>query len=261
MIPYMGHNNAIDRYFWRAAAFSLLLHLLLGVWFVKGITVIRQVDVPQVILVELRDLTPSPYLAKTQEVALRRPAVTTARYKIPATSPLPPQVPTVRRQVPSAVISEPARPVVTNPSVQAVVTVVRATESHRIPPSLPTMAAKPDVAVVRPVEQAVPIKDSGLEAAVASAYFAKIRSRLERNKEYPVLALRGRIEGIVTVRFIIRNDGTVASVWIAKSSGYNLLDQSAIRTVNVSAPFPYPPKTSGSGETSVSVPLIFKMDM
>lgn len=127
--------------------------------------------------------------------------------------------------------------------------------------SMPALTVKADAKVVRPVEQAVPAKDTGRAEAVAKAYFSRVRSHLERNKEYPALALRGRLEGTVTVRFTIRNDGSVGSAGIVKSSGYNLLDQSALRTVHISAPFPNPPETPGFRETSVSVPLVYKMDL
>jgi len=91
-------------------------------------------------------------------------------------------------------------------------------------------------------------------------YFSQIRARLEQNKEYPPLARRGRMEGAVTVRFSIMNDGTVGSAKVVKSSGFTLLDESALRTVHVSAPFPIPPESLNSRETTVSVPLVFKMD-
>ncbi|MFH1027944.1 MAG: hypothetical protein V1791_08075, partial [Pseudomonadota bacterium] len=83
MIPYMGHNNAIDRFFWRAVPLSLLLHLLLGVWFVRGIAVMRQVVAPQVISVELREVPrpQPPFVAKPKEPALHRPAVPVVRAK------------------------------------------------------------------------------------------------------------------------------------------------------------------------------------
>lgn len=223
----------------------------------------RQVAAPRVISVELREMPPlpPPSLAKPPEPALRSPAAPVARIKAPVTRPQPQQAPIVSRQAPPVATPEPAREVAPHPPVQAAVADVRPVELHRQATPMPAVAGKPEAAPVRPVEQAPPVKDSGRTAAAASAYFSQIRSHLERNKEYPALALRGRIEGTVTVRFTIRNDGTVALARIVTSSGYNLLDQSALRTVHISAPFPKPPEIAGSGGTSVSVPLVFKMDM
>ncbi|MDO9309824.1 MAG: energy transducer TonB [Deltaproteobacteria bacterium] len=263
MIPYMGHNNAIDRYFWRAVPLSLLLHLLLGVWFARGITVMRQVATPQVISVELREAPPSPRpppAARPREPALRPMAAPVVRAKAPVIRPPSPQLPNVSRQVPPAV-HVPEAPVEAPLHPLAQAAVVRPTDMHKMATSMPALTVKADAKVVRPVEQAVPAKDTGRAEAVAKAYFSRVRSHLERNKEYPALALRGRLEGTVTVRFTIRNDGSVGSAGIVKSSGYNLLDQSALRTVHISAPFPNPPETPGFRETSVSVPLVYKMDL
>ncbi len=264
MIPYMGHNNAIDRYFWRAVPFSLLLHLLLGVWFARGISVMQQVSTPKVISVELRESPPSPRsppVAGPREPAPRPVAAPVVRAKAPVIRPPSPQLSIVSRQVPPAVDVPEAAVEVPAQHPLAQTAVVRPADLHKMATSMPTMTGKAVANVVRPVEQVVPVKDPGRAEAVSKAYFSRVRSHLERNKEYPVLALRGRLEGTVTVRFTIRNDGSVGSAGIVKSSGYNLLDQSALRTVHVSAPFPNPPDTTGSRDTSVSVPLVYKMDL
>lgn len=265
MIPYMGHNNAIDRYIWRAVPFSLLLHLLLGVWFVKGLTVMRQVPAPLVISVELREAPPPPRSqpeAMSREPVFRRMAAPVIRVKAPVIRQPSPQLPIVSRQAPPAVdVPEAAVEAQPHPHPLAQAAVVRPADLPKRAASMPALSGKADAKVVRPVEQAAPVKDSGRAETVAKAYFSRVRSHLERNKEYPALALRGRIEGTVTVRFTIRNDGSVGSAGIVKSSGYNLLDQSALRTVHISAPFPNPPETPGSRETSVSVPLVYKMDL
>ncbi|MDU0460620.1 MAG: energy transducer TonB [Geobacteraceae bacterium] len=264
MIPYMSHNNAIERYFWRAVPFSLLLHLLLGVWFARGVAVMRRVDIPQVISVELREAPVPPRLppvARPREPGLRPVPARVVRAVAPVILPQSQQQPIVSRpappavDVPEAAAQTPAQ----RPLLQAAG--VRPADMPRLATSKPAMAVKSDAKVVRPVEQVIPAKDPGRAEAVYKAYFSRIRSHLERNKEYPALALRGRFEGTVTVRFTIRNDGSVGSAGIVKSSGYNLLDQSALRTVHISAPFPNPPETTGSGETSVSVPLVYKMDL
>lgn len=264
MIPYMSHNNAIDRCFWRTVPLSLLLHLLLGLWFARGIAVMRRVDIPQVISVELREAPPSPRLqpvTRAREPALRPVAAPVVRASAPAIRPPFPPLPNVSRLAPPAddVPIAAADTPVQHPQVQAAD--VRPADLPGTATSMPAMAVRSDAKVVRPLEQVIPAKDPGRAEAVYKAYFSRVRSHLERNKEYPALALRGRLEGTVTVRFTIRNDGSVGSAGIVKSSGYNLLDQSALRTVHISAPFPNPPETTGSGGTSVSVPLVYKMDL
>lgn len=259
----MGHNNAVDRCFWKAVALSLLLHLLLGGWFARGGAVMRQVATPQVISVELRESPPSPRLppvTKPREPVLRPMAAPVVRATVPVIRSLSPQLPIVSRQ-PLPVADFPAAAVEAPPRPLNQAAVARPTDLPKTAASMPEMAVKPDAKAVRPVEMALPVKEPGRSEVVSKAYFSKIRSHLERNKEYPALALRGRLEGTVIVRFTIRNDGSVGSAGIVKSSGSNLLDQSALRTVQISAPFPNPPEARDPHEISVSVPLVYKIDL
>jgi TonB family protein len=53
--------------------------------------------------------------------------------------------------------------------------------------------------------------------------------------EYPKEALRYELEGITTLRFRLAPDGHVADVQVAKSSGWKLLDDAAIRTIQACA--------------------------
>jgi len=66
-----------------------------------------------------------------------------------------------------------------------------------------------------------------------------IRSALERVHSYPRLAREHGIEGIVQIRFKILPSGGVERVELVKSSGYEILDSDAIRTVYKAGRLPY----------------------
>lgn len=79
-----------------------------------------------------------------------------------------------------------------------------------------------------------------------------IRNSIEKSKAYPPLARRRGIEGKVFLRFRIRPDGKVDEIRIIKSSGFDILDKTAIETIKRSAPLPY---VSGW----IELPLVFRL--
>ncbi len=89
-------------------------------------------------------------------------------------------------------------------------------------------------------------------------YLSKIRKILQENLEYPHFAKKAGIEGVATVHFCIKADGSLPghSLKIIKSSGSSALDKQAIETVQNSAPFTAPPK----GEIEVSIPVSFALN-
>lgn len=89
-------------------------------------------------------------------------------------------------------------------------------------------------------------------------YLSKVREKLQKNLEYPHFAKKAGIEGIATVHFCIKADGSLSihSLKIIKSSGSSVLDKQALQTVENSAPFTAPPK----GEIEVSLPVSFVLD-
>jgi len=73
-----------------------------------------------------------------------------------------------------------------------------------------------------------------------SDYLALVRSRIEREKQYPRAAQVKSIEGAVVVRFVITSNGTVRSAKVVKSSGSAILDQAGLRAIQQASPFPKP---------------------
>ena len=70
-------------------------------------------------------------------------------------------------------------------------------------------------------------------------YVEDWRSKIERvgNLNYPDDARRQRLYGTLQLTVSVRRDGTVVSIEINRSSGFKLLDQAAIRIVELAAPF------------------------
>jgi len=73
-----------------------------------------------------------------------------------------------------------------------------------------------------------------LQAAPAAAQTAPARKPCA-GPEYPLEARRYELEGITTLRYRLAPDGRVADVQVARSSGWKLLDDASIRTIQACA--------------------------
>jgi protein TonB len=75
-------------------------------------------------------------------------------------------------------------------------------------------------------------------------YVEDWRGKIERvgNLNYPDEARRQKLYGTLVLTVSVRRDGTVESIEVNRSSGFRLLDQAAIRIVELAAPFSkFPP--------------------
>lgn len=74
---------------------------------------------------------------------------------------------------------------------------------------------------------------------------------------YPLLARRMGAEGVVVLQVLVREDGSVGEARVRKSSGFELLDESALRTVRDKWRF-LPARRNGKPvESWVEVPIRF----
>ena len=91
-------------------------------------------------------------------------------------------------------------------------------------------------------------------------YQQALLAHLERYKKYPRSARRRAQEGTAYVRFRIDRQGNVLSSVLERSSGYTLLDEETLGTVERADPLPaMPPEISGA-TLEVMVPVRFFLD-
>jgi TonB family protein len=76
--------------------------------------------------------------------------------------------------------------------------------------------------------------------------------------QYPREAIRYELEGITTLRFKLAPGGGVSEVQVAKSSGWALLDDAAIRTLQACS-FP-PEQASGAKGAALPVQYVWSLD-
>ncbi|AEB08240.1 energy transducer TonB [Desulfobacca acetoxidans] len=88
-------------------------------------------------------------------------------------------------------------------------------------------------------------------------YLREIRRLLEKQKEYPLMARRRNIQGMVVVMFTIASGGQVDASQVSRSSGHDLLDEAARNTVRRVGRFPPIPVDLKRQKLTVAVPLAF----
>jgi len=69
------------------------------------------------------------------------------------------------------------------------------------------------------------------------SYFASIKRKIELVWQYPYEAAAAGIQGELTLDFTIARNGAVTSIELIRSSGAKILDDEAIRSLRVAAPF------------------------
>ncbi|HUJ66135.1 MAG TPA: energy transducer TonB [Acidimicrobiales bacterium] len=94
---------------------------------------------------------------------------------------------------------------------------------------------------------------SGRGTAEVGDLLRAMRRQIERAKVYPEAARRREVEGTVELRFRVAPDGSVQAVEVVQSSGYTILDESAVRTIQRAAPYPV---LAGW----IQIPLAYRLD-
>lgn len=85
-----------------------------------------------------------------------------------------------------------------------------------------------------------------------ASYLGAWALKVERigNLNYPQAAKEQRLYGSLILHVGVRRDGSVESIRVVRSSGHPLLDQAAVKIVNLAAPYsPFPPEIAA--ETDV----------
>lgn len=101
-----------------------------------------------------------------------------------------------------------------------------------------------------PVTPSVDIEEQYLED-----HLSTIRDVLVKYRKYPSQAVRLKQEGAVKVTFRLKQNGDVEDIRVVGSSGYELLDEDALKLIQKTAEyFPKPPKS-----VRITVPLRYNL--
>ncbi len=87
-----------------------------------------------------------------------------------------------------------------------------------------------------------------------------IKAKIASYTRYPALARKKDIEGIVYIVFTILSDGMAEDIKIVESSGSEILDKEAVKTVKRASPFPSIPERFELSLLTIKVPFVFVLE-
>lgn len=76
-------------------------------------------------------------------------------------------------------------------------------------------------------------------------YFSHIKRHIEMAWNYPLEAQKNQWEGRLSLMFVIEEDGSVSDIILIHSSGYEILDEAAIKAIKFASPFNPIPESIG----------------
>lgn len=98
-------------------------------------------------------------------------------------------------------------------------------------------------------------KSHTAEYGYVKVNFTHIRDIIQKNIAYPHIARKRGLEGKVVVSFIVCADGEAQDITITESSGFEILDRSAVEAVRKASPFPKPPV-----KAALIIPVVYKLN-
>jgi periplasmic protein TonB len=218
--------------------------------------------------------SPAPVEASPPEKPPAKPVVQPPK---PLVKPITPMQQTVQHAVQDVAVPVETVQAVQETTQEAVTQVV----TFRQEPLMEHAPSQPPV--VSPVERAEPIHERTEEVMQAAPSMIEHRAvqqrlvqyrqtqadygwlrdalwrRIEDLKRYPTQARANHWEGRVVVKAVIRDDGTVADLMIAESSGQSILDQEALAVMMKASPLilKHP---LGKPSITMLIPISYRLD-
>ncbi len=99
------------------------------------------------------------------------------------------------------------------------------------------------------------------ETKLASAHIrGKLQTDLARYFSYPTIARQRGWQGHVQIRFRVQPDGKLTNIYIARSSGYRLLDKSALKALQQVEPLVEITTLLKGKSVDMELPVIYKLE-
>ncbi|WP_425405831.1 TonB family protein [Hwanghaeella sp.] len=210
-----------------------------------------------------------------EDVPVLEPVTEVATEAVVEEAP-PPRPPIRPKTVEAKPVEPPVQPV---PAVQPQIVEQPAPESVQatVPAAQPVQQTQPaetqsshssaaavssGQATDAPVGTATDSRNSTGGAAVSAPspnYIAKLRLWLERHKDYPKLARRKRMQGVVLLYFRVGRDGSVMAQEIREGSGHTLLDDAALEMLVRAEPLPSFPQDMPGDYLDVVLPVEYSL--
>ncbi len=94
---------------------------------------------------------------------------------------------------------------------------------------------------------------------VLKVYTNSVRKKIESKKKYPIIARNMGIEGRTRIKLVINKDGSLEKAEILETSGYEILDETALQSIRDAAPFTPIPDELKKNKLELSIYLTFEI--
>jgi len=98
-----------------------------------------------------------------------------------------------------------------------------------------------------------------IEQEATLRYQDIVKQRIESARHYPSWARKQNIQGETSIKFTILSNGAVGKINLIRSSGFQILDQETIATIQRANPFPPLPKEVNLSSVQMELSLVFKL--
>jgi len=103
------------------------------------------------------------------------------------------------------------------------------------------------------------VQAPALDPVILRDYGAIVSNAVAKRKVYPRLALNRRWQGTAELKLQVAADGNIKALSVAHSSGFEILDDQAMKMVKDSMPLPSLPDALRGREFALDIPVAFKL--
>jgi TonB family protein len=134
----------------------------------------------------------------------------------------------------------------------------RVKEQPAVPP--PAGDARAENPVISKVMPPVPPPVVSTPGSSSEQYAVSVQQKILSAIAYPYEAQEKEWEGTAKLTLVLQRDGTLQSVVVKESSGYEVFDQDAVNTAQILAPYAAFPSDIEADEMTVVIPIVYSLD-
>lgn len=127
------------------------------------------------------------------------------------------------------------------------------------PRLLPPISQLGEEIKIKPNLSSESITMEGKDTQAILRYQDIIKQKIQKARRYPQWARQQKCQGTTALKFTITRNGSIQNIQILRSSGYKILDEEALNTLNRGRPFPRIPEKIPFSEIQMEIHIVFQL--